>query len=327
MTTTNDEVRETNVPPMEQNGDETPTSPPSVGVVIATHNRPQLMRRALESVLSQAYPGRMEVLLVFDRSTPDMTDDRSNPLRTIRVLNNSRTPGLAGARNTGILALDTDLVAFCDDDDEWLPGKLERQVSTFQAHPDAQFVTTAMLVDCDGRQSVRLAGKDRVTITDFARSRMAMLHSSSFVFRRQDMLDGFGLVDEAIPQSMAEDWDLLLRAAREHPVLHIDEPLVRIQWGATSYFNDAWRTKNAAHEWLLDRHPEMGNDNLAAALLQGKLAFGYATLGQRRIALRHLRQCLRRNWRQPRAYLAVAVVCGLPGARVQQVLNRRGHGI
>ncbi len=46
----------------------------------------------------------------------------------VEAIANTREPGLAGARNSGILALDTDLVAFCDDDDQWLPGKLAAQV-------------------------------------------------------------------------------------------------------------------------------------------------------------------------------------------------------
>jgi len=285
------------------------------------------MRRALQAVLDQGYEGSIEVVLVFDRCEQDIAADDSDPRRVVRVLNNSRTPGLAGARNTGILALETDLVAFCDDDDEWLPSKLERQVDRLRQSPDAQFVTTAMVVSYDGHESIRLAGKKLVTLTDLTRSRMAMLHSSSFVFWRKSMLDGFGLVDETIPQSMAEDWDLLLRAAREGDIEHVDEPLVRIEWGATSYFNEAWRAKNEAAEWLLSHHPEMRSDDRAAALQYGKLAFGHATLRQRRIALRHVNQCLRRNWREPRAYLATAVALGLPGAWVQQTLNRRGHGV
>lgn len=325
MTTTSDRVESTTSarPPV----DTPPHSAPSVGVVIATHNRPELMRRALDSVLSQAYDGPIEVALVYDRCEQDMTTDLSDPRRAIRVLDNSRTPGLAGARNTGILALNTELIAFCDDDDIWLPHKLQRQVDRLLIDPDAQFVTTAMLVDYQGCESVRLAGKSQVTITDLARSRMAMLHSSSFVFRRQSMLDQFGLVDETLPRSMAEDWDLLLRAARKHPIEHLDEPLVRIQWGASSYFNEAWRTKNAAALWLLEHHPEMRSDDRAAALQLGKLAFGCATLRQRRTALQHAGRSLQRNWREPRAYLAVLVIFGLSGEWVQKTLNRRGHGV
>src|SRR4029078_8727362 len=103
----------------------------------------------------------------------------------IMVLANRRTPGLAGARNTGILALDTEYVAFCDDDDQWTPDKLRRQVAALLAEPDAEMATCAMEVEYDGRTIARLAGCSRVTVGELARSRMAMLHSSSFLIRRE----------------------------------------------------------------------------------------------------------------------------------------------
>jgi hypothetical protein len=285
------------------------------------------MRQALESILTQDYPGPIEVVVVHDRSEPDHTLTRDAPGRRVRVLSNTRTPGLSGARNTGILELGTPVVAFCDDDDVWLPGKLRRQIDRLAQHPEAAFVTSAMEVTCDGVSTVRRAGTDVVTVPQLARSRMAMLHSSSFVFRRQAMLEGFGLVDETLPRSMAEDWDLLLRAARHAPLQNVDEPLVRILWGTTSYFNIAWPDKNEAHAWLLSHHPEIGQDRVGHGLLLGKLAFGSAVVGQRRVALRLAAHTLRRNWREPRGPLALAVVAGVPGNWIQALLNRRGHGI
>lgn len=300
---------------------------PAVGVVLATHNRPALVRVALASILEQDYPGPIRVVLVFDHSEPDHSLERDEPDRRVTVVRNARTAGLAGARNTGILALDTELVAFCDDDDSWLPGKLRAQVERLDGRPEARFCTTAMRVDWEGRSTVRRADKDQVTIEDMARSRMAMLHSSSFLFRRSAMVEEFGLVDETLPRSMAEDWDLLIRAARVAPIEHVDEPLVAILWGASSYFNEAWQDKNEAHEWLIDRHPEILASPVGAGLMLGKLAFGHAVLGHRRPALSFAARCLRARWREPRAYLALAVVAGVPAKRIQDELNKRGHGI
>lgn len=300
---------------------------PGVGVVIATHNRPALMRRALTSVLDQEYDGPIEVALVFDRNEPDDDLARETPGRSVKVLRNERTPGLAGARNTGVLSLDTELIAFCDDDDVWLPGKLSTQLRRFAAEPASEFVTTAMRVRYDERATVRLAHKDHVTIADLARSRMAALHPSSFVFRREAMLHGFGLVDETIPNSMAEDWDLLIRAARRRPIQHIDEPLVDVQWGQSSYFNQAWADKNLAHEWLINHHPEFRADRRGIGILLGKLAFGHAALGHRSAALGWARKAARANWREPRTVIALLVTAGLPAGWVVEQLNRRGHGI
>jgi glycosyltransferase involved in cell wall biosynthesis len=299
---------------------------PTVGVVVATHNRPQLMRRALASILEQEYDGGIEVVLVFDRSEPDESLVSDDPVRPVRVMTNTRTPGLAGARNSGILALRTDLVGFCDDDDVWLPGKLAAQVDRLRS-TGAEFVTTAMRVDYGDQSTVRQAYRDTVTVQQLARSRMAMLHSSSFLFVRSAMVDGFGLVDETIPQSMGEDWDLLLRAARRHPVAHVDEPYVAILWGQTSYFNDAWTLKNAAHEWLLDHHPEISQDPVGLGLMYGKLAFGHAATKHRSAALRYAWKASRANWREARGLIALLVVVGVPSGWVVAQLNKRGHGI
>ena len=161
----------------------TAVSWPSVGVVIPTRNRPRLLRRALDAVLAQDYPGPLRVVVVHDQTEPDQSLAEAGE-RPVAVLANWRTPGLAGARNTGILALDTDLVAFCDDDDAWAPAKLSRQVAALRARPGAEFVTCAIEVEYDGRYTPRLAGRDAVTLDDLARSRMAMLHSSTFLVRR-----------------------------------------------------------------------------------------------------------------------------------------------
>jgi glycosyltransferase involved in cell wall biosynthesis len=297
---------------------------PTVSVVIPTHDRPVLLRRALESVLAQRYDGDLDVLVVFDRTEPDRSLEQDSAGRRVRVLANSRTPGLAGSRNTGVLAARGALVAFCDDDDVWLPGKLERQVRAMAADPDAEFCSTAMLVDYGGR----LTHTGAVDHARLVRSRMAMLHSSSFLIDRTALLHGIGLVDETLPQSMAEDWDLLLRAAARRPVLHVDEALVRITWGGTSYFAQQWQVRNESQLWLLEHHPSMRRDRVGAGHAYGKLAFGCAALGRRRESARWVARAVRANWREPRAYVALGVLLGVVRwDRVLAFLNARGHGI
>lgn len=301
---------------------------PDVTVVLPTHDRPELMRRALRSVVAQDYPGRITTMIVFDRSVPDASLVSDDDRRPVEVLGNSRTPGLAGARNTGILASHDALVAFLDDDDHWRPAKLRRQVSAYVAERDAEFVTTAITVDYEDRAIDRLAGTTRVTHTDLLRSRMSMLHSSGFLASRSALLDGIGLVDETLPQSMAEDWDLLLRAARRRPIVHVDEPLVRVQWGPTSFFADRWQVRNEARMWMLQHHPELGRDAKAAGLTYGKLAFGHAMLGHRREALSWAGRAARADWRQPRTVLALLVASGaVRGQWIVDQLNKRGRGI
>src|SRR5690606_16150193 len=100
---------------------------PKVSVVMATRDRPQLLRRAVSSVLAQDYDGPIEIVLVYDGTAIDALSDLELPTGcTLRAVGNDRTPGLAGARNTGILTATGSLIALCDDDDEWKPSKLSR---------------------------------------------------------------------------------------------------------------------------------------------------------------------------------------------------------
>jgi len=301
------------------------TAWPSVGVILPTHDRPQLLRAALSSVLAQDYPGDIRAVVVHDRSEPDQSladGDR------VRVLANTRTPGLAGARNSGVDALGTELIAFCDDDDQWLPGKLRAQVTALREQPGAEFASCGIVVDFEGRPSERLVGRDQVTYDDLLRSRMVMVHSSTYLVRRAKLLDGIGLVDEGIPGSQNEDWDLALRAARRHPIVFADQPLVRVAWGNTSYFAQQWETKIDGLLWMLDRHPDIGSCRVGAARVYAQLSFFYACLGSKAEAWRWTRRALRSNWHERRVPFAAAVAAGLlSGETVLRHLNARGHGI
>lgn len=296
---------------------------PSVGVVVPTHDRPGPLRAAVAAVLAQDYPGQVHVVVVYDRSEPDMI-----PNDRVTVTVNNRTPGLAGARNTGILGLDTDLVAFCDDDDEWRPGKLRRQVEALRARPGAEFASCGIGIDYDGTVHPRLAGRTEVTHADLLRSRMVMVHSSTYLVRRAALLDGIGLVDETIPGSQNEDWDLALRAARRHPIVNVDAPLVRVVWGLSSHYARQWETKAESLLWMLEHHPELARCRPGAARVYAQLSFAHACLRQRGAAFRWAWRALGRNWHERRVPFALAVASGVvPGEVVLRHLHARGHGI
>lgn len=298
---------------------------PSVGVVLPTHDRPAARRAALASVLAQEYPGEIQVVVVHDRCEPDRS--LADPDR-VRIVANTRTPGLAGARNTGILMLGTELVAFCDDDDEWQPGKLLAQVRAMRERPGAEFASCGIVVDYQGRLSPRLAGRDQVTYADLLGSRMVMVHSSTYVARREALISGIGLVDEAIPGSQNEDWDLALRAARRRPIEHVDRPLVRVHWSRASHFSRQWQTKADSLEWMLDRHPDITASRTGAARVYAQLAFAYACMGQRGAACHWAVRALRSNWHERRVPFVLAVAVGaVSGDTVLRLLHTRGHGI
>jgi glycosyltransferase involved in cell wall biosynthesis len=297
---------------------------PSVCVVVPTRERPDEVRQAIAAIGAQGYPGDVDVVVVFDGTEVD----ESLACDRVRVLPNDRTIGLAGARNVGILAADAELIAFCDDDDVWLPGKLRIQVDALLAKPGAEFASCAIAVSFEDRCTPRLAGQDEITHADLLRSRMVMVHSSTYLVRRDALLGGLGLVDESIPGSQNEDWDLALRAAVRQPIVHVDQPLVRVAWGAGSHYSRRWDTKAQGLLWMLDRHSGIAADRAGAARVYAQLAFAYACLGERGESYRWAGRALRRNWHERRTPFAMAVASGaVSGERVLRVLHARGHGI
>ena len=299
---------------------------PVVTVVIPTLHRPELLRRAVASVLAQDAGAGVEVLVVFDGTEPELPDLPVPDGFELRATVNSRRPGLAGARNTGVAEARGAFIAQCDDDDEWLPGKLRRQLGAVE-DPAVVAVTTGIEVVYDGRTFERIAPSSTMSFDDLLASRRLDAHPSTFLFRRSALLEGIGLVDEDLPGGYAEDYELLLRAARLGPVVTIQEPLARVHWHRSSFFEGRWQTVASALEHLLTTYPEFERSPRGLARISGQIAFAHASLGDRRSALDWVRRTWRANWREPRAVLALAVSAGVPSASVVRGLHRAGKGV
>ena len=261
-----------------------PLSSPPVTVIVATHNRPELLRVAIDSILGQTYRGAIECLVVYDQSEPDHTLAMVDGDRSIRLITNDRTPGLAGARNSGVLATDRDFVAFCDDDDSWLPTKLERQMELL-VRSGALTSVTGIYVQYADRVVERIPSQATFTLEHVARSRAMEGHPSTVVVRRDAFLGPIGLVDEQIPGSYGEDFDWMLRALAAGPVAVVEEPLATVLWGQ-SLFSRRWQTIIDAIDYGLAKHTVFHADRKALARLYGRRAFANAALGNRKEALR-----------------------------------------
>src|SRR5438270_13867984 len=100
-----------------------------VSAVIPTRNRPQLALRAARTALDQTHCN-MEVIVVIDgpdkKTVAALRELTDKGLRVIELRN---SVGGSGARNIGVQAARGEWIAFLDDDDEWLPTKIEKQVA------------------------------------------------------------------------------------------------------------------------------------------------------------------------------------------------------
>lgn len=210
---------------------------PSVGVIIPTLGRPSLLA-AVASALSQSYPPD-QVVVVVD-GPMDLAAGYEFPADPrLRVLTNRPQTGAAAARNVGVAALTTELVAILDDDDTWMVNKLERQVAAFlemrrrgTQHPVIA-CRSVKVQEASGRMVIApqklIRPGQRPGDYLFRRRRVrpygATLGSSMLLFERHlAILEPF---DVSLVRH--DDWDLVLRLGAIPGVafLHVDEVLLR----------------------------------------------------------------------------------------------------
>jgi glycosyltransferase involved in cell wall biosynthesis len=298
-----------------------------VSVIVPTRQRPELLARALRSILAQRFDGALEVVVVFDQETPVHPDVEVGDGRSLRVLENDRSPGLAGARNTGVLAATGRFVAHCDDDDEWLPVKLAAQVRAMDAS-DSEVAATGTTIVYGDRMVDRIPATRAVTMPDLLRSRMQEIHPSSIMVRRDAMVEGIGLVDEQIPGGYGEDYEWFLRAARRRPILVVPDPLVRVHWHQSSFFSSRWPAIIDGIDYLLAHYPEFQKEPKGLARLLSRKAFAYAAMAQGSQARSWAWRALKLDPTQRRAYLALLVSTRIVSAdTLMRLAHRTGRGI
>jgi glycosyltransferase involved in cell wall biosynthesis len=301
------------------------TDQPLVSVVIATRNRPEMLREAIDAVVGQTYAGPIETLVVFDQVDPDPSIASEVVGRRVAVLSNAeRTPGLAGARNTGILAATGEFVAFCDDDDYWLPEKLERQIAQIGS---ALTSVTGIIVEFGGTRTERVPDASDFTLKNLVRTRVMEAHPSTVLMRRDAILGPIGLVDEELPKSYAEDWDFIIRAIQAGSVSVVEEPLIVVRWGQSMFSRD-WETIILAMDYMMSKHAAIRGDRRAVAHIYGRRGFANAALGRRGAAF-HDAWRAAINWPlEKRVFVTVPVASGIISApRVMEIAHRRGRGI
>jgi glycosyltransferase involved in cell wall biosynthesis len=200
---------------------------PTVSVVIPTRNRAHLVTRALRSVLNQSLAD-LEVIVVDDCSDDDTEACiRGLADRRIRYLRHAQKKGGGAARNAGIDVAKGAFIAFLDDDDEWLPEKLQRQVMALRRKPEVGMVYT-------GYHYVHsLNGSVLETVIPQKRGRLYRdllqcncVGTTSSPMVRGECLERVGGFDPELRS--CQDWDLWVRISRLYDIDFVHEPLLRI---------------------------------------------------------------------------------------------------
>jgi len=114
--------------------------PPAISVIIPLYNKQAYIKRAIDSVLNQTFDN-LELIIVNDGSTDASMEivKSINDTRIRMISQPNQGPG--SARNAGISAANSEILAFLDADDEWLPDYLAAGFSIFSSNIDIAAVT------------------------------------------------------------------------------------------------------------------------------------------------------------------------------------------
>lgn len=189
---------------------------PLVSVIIPTHNRNHLLKRAIQSVLDQTFKD-YEIIVVDDTWA---TNEISDKYPDIHFLHIPETPYPAVARNFGIKVSNGKYIAFLDDDDVWYPKKLQKQIDILENFLEIGLVCSNGNVGKDLYIKKNIINKPDMlpqeTMGDF-------IVTSSYVIRK-DLLEKTGLYN-IMP--FCEDYDFSIRFAAITQIYYDPQPLFK----------------------------------------------------------------------------------------------------
>lgn len=198
-----------------------------ISVIIPTHNRSDYLRLGINSVLTQTFQD-FEIIVVDDASK-----DRSYEVvmnfkdKRIKYIRHNTNMGPSAARNTGIVESTSDLIAFLDDDDEWMPEKLKKQIDILDnSSPLIGGVFTGCIVI--DRNSGRILGQRIHTQKGNIFNELLeynLIGALPTVLVRKECFKKVGVFDENMP--FAEDWDMWIRISKKFHFECIREILVK----------------------------------------------------------------------------------------------------
>lgn len=220
-----------------------------VSAVVTTFNRAQFAKKAIESVLAQTF--RDFELIVLDNSSSDGTEAMVRGFEDKRIVYIRHEPiGISKARNLGVAKARGDFVGFLDDDDEWLPNKLELQVALFDKAPASLGLVYGGFyrVTSDGEIYDTFVPRLRGNVLEgYLCGHDVLTGSASNPLIRRSTFREVGLYDEQLKTS--EDWEFYLRLARKYDFDFVSEPVLKIRQHKGARLGD--KLEDAAYSELV----------------------------------------------------------------------------
>jgi glycosyltransferase involved in cell wall biosynthesis len=247
---------------------------PVVSILMPVFNGAAYVGQAIESALAQSYPD-FELIVVNDGST-DSSAEVIRPYLADPRIRYFEQPngGVAAARNAAIRVAKGRYIGFLDQDDLWLPEKLQLQVQYLDSHPDVGLVhANQSYIDSAGRPT-RLPFDDGFAkVSDwcfgelFVRNRIAVLT----VLARKSVFDRLGPLNETI--AGGDDYEMWLRISKHFPIGHHDQVVAHYRTHESNVSNDNFRmtrTDLGAIQSMLQIYPE-ARKALGAGIVDARL--------------------------------------------------------
>ena len=208
-----------------------------VSVIITTHNRKELLCRAIDSVLNQTYKN-IELIVIDDASSDGTNEVVENYILlntipiTYQFIEKKDSKGGNYARNRGINLSKGYYVGFLDDDDEWLSDKLISQVLCFRENPEVGCVTCNYneIYQFDNKEYSFVVDKHYKSIENnifekhMKKFPYAFIGVTSTLLIKKHILREVGLFDENLVAY--QEVDLIYRIRRRYSVECVNQPLV-----------------------------------------------------------------------------------------------------
>ena len=200
---------------------------PTVSVIIPNYNYGRFLGAAIDSVLSQTFPCS-EIIVVDDGSTDESLEILAKYKKDEVKIVQQKNGGVGAARNAGAKASSSDLLAFLDADDYWLPQKIEKQINRLLRDREFGFITCGMKeFDASGNIiNTYTEGEEGWCAEDILLIKpvTAGPGSSSLIWREVfEQVEGF---DERKELHPSEDWEFTYRVAQVTKIAFLPEVLV-----------------------------------------------------------------------------------------------------
>jgi glycosyltransferase involved in cell wall biosynthesis len=197
-----------------------------VSIIVPTFNRYHFLQRALHSIGKQTY-SHFEIIVIDDGSTDQTSEMLITQFPHVKYVYQTNH-GVSSARNRGIECARGEWLAFLDSDDEWLPKKLENQVSLLQSNPDYKICHTEEQWVRNDVKVNQMKKHKKSGGWIFSQCLPLCAMSPSSIMIHHSVFTDVGHFDTSLPA--CEDYDLWLRMTAQYPVLFIDEPQI-IKYG------------------------------------------------------------------------------------------------